>query len=55
MHTAGARQHEYLYAISGAAIGNGLPVALGAAIAAPERKVVALQADGSGMYTNQAL
>ncbi|PLW67881.1 acetolactate synthase large subunit [Pseudohalioglobus lutimaris] len=55
MHTAGARQHEYLYAIPGAAIGNGLPVALGAAIAAPERKVVALQADGSGMYTNQAL
>lgn len=55
MHTAGAREHEYLYAIPGAAIGNGLPVALGAAIATPERKVVALQADGSGMYTNQAL
>jgi acetolactate synthase-1/2/3 large subunit len=54
-HTAGARQHEYLYAIPGAAIGNGLPVALGAAIACPDRKVVALQADGSGMYTNQAL
>lgn len=55
MHTAGARAHDYLYAIPGAAIGNGLPVALGAAIAAPERKIVALQADGSGMYTNQAL
>lgn len=53
--TVGARRHEYLYAIPGAAIGNGLPVALGAAVAAPERKVVALQADGSGMYTNQAL
>lgn len=55
MHTSGARQHEYLYAIPGAAIGNGLPVSLGAAIACPDRKVVALQADGSGMYTNQAL
>lgn len=53
--TGAARAHEYLYAIPGAAIGNGLPVALGAAIAAPERKVIALQADGSGMYTNQAL
>ncbi|RLQ22284.1 acetolactate synthase large subunit [Seongchinamella sediminis] len=53
--TVGARRHEYLYAVPGAAIGSGLPVALGAAIAAPERKVVALQADGSGMYTNQAL
>ncbi|TDG12839.1 acetolactate synthase large subunit [Seongchinamella unica] len=53
--TVGARRHEYLYAIPGAAIGNGLPVALGAAVASPERKVVALQADGSGMYTNQAL
>jgi acetolactate synthase-1/2/3 large subunit len=53
--TMGARAHDYLYAIPGGAIGNGLPVALGAAIACPERKVVALQADGSGMYTNQAL
>ena len=53
--SAGARAHDYLYAIPGGAIGNGLPIALGAAIACPERKVVALQADGSGMYTNQAL
>ena len=55
MHTGNARRHEYLYSIPGAAIGGGLPVALGAAVACPERKVVALQADGSGMYTNQAL
>lgn len=55
LHTDGARRHEYLYAIPGAAIGNGLPVSLGAAVACPDRKVVALQADGSGMYTNQAL
>jgi len=53
--TEGARAHDYLYAIPGAAIGGGLPVALGAAVACPDRKVVALQADGSGMYTNQAL
>ncbi len=53
--TVGARQHDYLYSIPGAAIGGGMPVALGAAIACPDRKVVALQADGSGMYTNQAL
>ena len=53
--TLGARRHEYLYSIPGAAIGGGLPVALGAAIACPDRKVVALQADGSTMYTNQAL
>jgi len=55
METSGARAHDYLYAIPGAAIGGGLPVALGAAIAAPDRKVLALQADGSAMYTNQAL
>ena len=53
--TATAEAHEYLYAIPGAAIGGGLPVALGAAIACPDRKVIALQADGSAMYTNQAL
>ena len=33
----------------------GLPVATGAAVACPDRRVVALQADGSGMYTLQAL
>lgn len=53
--TAGARHHDYLYSIPGAAIGGGMPVSLGAAIACPDRKVVALQADGSGMYTNQTL
>jgi acetolactate synthase-1/2/3 large subunit len=40
---------------TGGAIGQGLPVALGAAIAAPDRPVVALQSDGSGLYTPQAL
>lgn len=41
--------------LTGGAIGIGLPLAIGAAVACPGRKVVVLQADGSGMYTNQAL
>ena len=49
-----AAPHDWLQ-ITGAAIGSGLPMATGAAIAAPERRVVALQADGSAMYTLQAL
>ena len=39
----------------GGSIGYGLPVAIGAALAAPGRKVVALEGDGSAMYTPQAL
>lgn len=52
--TAGARPHDWLY-LTGGAIGQGLPVAVGAAVACPDRKVISLQADGSAMYTNQAL
>jgi acetolactate synthase-1/2/3 large subunit len=52
-HTAGAPPHDWL-CLTGGAIGQGLPVALGAAVAAPDRKVIALQADGSAMYTLQA-
>ena len=44
-----------LLPITGGAIGQGLPVALGAALACPDRKVIALEADGSGMYTLQSL
>lgn len=40
---------------TGGAIGQGLPVALGAAVACPERRVFALQSDGSAQYTIQAL
>jgi len=40
---------------TGGAIGQGLPCALGAALAAPDRPVLALQSDGSGLYTAQAL
>ena len=49
-----AAPHELL-PVTGGSIGQGLPVALGAAIACPDRKVVCLEADGSGMYTLQAL
>lgn len=53
--TKGARPHDYLNPLNGGAIGGGLPMALGAAIACPGRKTVLLQADGSGMYGVQAL
>jgi acetolactate synthase-1/2/3 large subunit len=49
-----APKHDWL-ALTGGAIGIGLPLALGAAIACPDRKVISLQADGSAMYTVQAL
>jgi len=52
--TFGARPHDFLQ-LTGGAIGIGLPLAVGAAIACPDRKVIVLQADGSGMYTPQAL
>ncbi|MHA6690944.1 acetolactate synthase large subunit [Devosia sp. A449] len=52
--TYAAQPHDFLQ-LTGGAIGVGLPLALGAAIACPDRKVVLLQADGSGMYTLQAL
>jgi len=51
---ATAPRHSYL-TLTGGAIGQGLPCATGAAIACPDRPVIALQADGSGMYTLQAL
>jgi len=52
--TPGARPHDWLN-IMGGSIGWGLAAATGAAIAAPERKVIALEGDGSAMYTQQAL
>jgi acetolactate synthase-1/2/3 large subunit len=52
--TAGAPRHDWL-CLTGGAIGQGLPVATGAAFAAPDRKVVALEADGSALYTIQSL
>jgi acetolactate synthase-1/2/3 large subunit len=52
--SGGAPAHTYL-ALTGGAIGQGLPCATGAAVACPDRKVIAFQADGSGMYTVQSL
>jgi len=52
--SAAARPHTTL-TNTGGAIGQGLPVALGAAIACPDRKVVGLLSDGSTQYTIQTL
>ena len=53
-YTEQAPRHDWL-TLTGGAIGIGLPLSLGASIACPDRKVLALQADGSAMYTVQAL
>ena len=52
--TAGAPAHD-LITLTGGAIGQGLPNAIGAAIACPDRPVIALIGDGTAMYTIQAL
>ncbi|HMN74497.1 MAG TPA: acetolactate synthase large subunit [Burkholderiaceae bacterium] len=52
--TAGCPRHD-LITLTGGAIGQGLPNAVGAAIACPDRPVVALIGDGTAMYTLQAL
>ncbi|WP_322083680.1 acetolactate synthase large subunit [Burkholderia sp. BCC1972] len=52
--SARARRHTIL-TNTGGAIGQGLPVALGAAVACPDRRVFALQSDGSAQYTIQSL
>ncbi len=49
-----ARPHDHL-PCAGGSIGQGLPVAVGAAIACPDRKVVCIEGDGSAAYTLQAL
>ena len=51
--SSSAPRHSYL-ALTGGAIGQGLPCATGAAVACPDRRVIAFQADGSGMYTQQS-
>jgi len=52
--TAGAPAHDWL-TLTGGSIGYGLPAGIGAAVAAPDRPVLCLQADGSAMYTISAL
>ena len=54
-HTHTAAAHDWLH-LTGGAIGDGLPVATGAAIGAGgQRRVISLQADGSAMYSLQSL
>jgi acetolactate synthase I/II/III large subunit len=52
--TIGAPPHDWLN-VTGGSIGQGLPVATGAALACPGRKVFAMESDGAGMYTLQSL
>jgi acetolactate synthase-1/2/3 large subunit len=52
--TRSAQPHDWLSNMGGS-IGMGMPVATGAAVACPDRKVICLEGDGSGMYTLQAL
>jgi acetolactate synthase-1/2/3 large subunit len=52
--TRTGRPHDWL-GLTGGAIGQGVPVAIGAAVAAPDRKVISLNGDGAGMYTVQGL
>ncbi|MHB8109012.1 MAG: acetolactate synthase large subunit [Syntrophorhabdaceae bacterium] len=52
--SSGAAPHSLL-TIAGGSIGYGLPCAVGASLAAPDRPVINIQADGSAMYTVQAL
>lgn len=52
--TMGAPRHDWM-TLTGGSIGQGLPLGIGAAVARPDRKVICLQADGSAMYTVQAL
>jgi len=53
-YTRGAAPHDWLQ-LMGGAIGQGLPLATGAAVACPDRKVICLEGDGSAMYTIQSL
>jgi len=53
-HTAGAPPHDWL-GNTGGSIGLGMPLATGAAVACPDRKVICLSGDGSAMYTLQSL
>lgn len=52
--SAASRPHDWLRNLGGA-LGYGQPVAIGSAIACPDRKVIVLQGDGAAMYTPQSL
>jgi acetolactate synthase-1/2/3 large subunit len=52
--TTNAPPHDWLF-LTGGSMGQGLPVATGAAVACPDRKVICLHGDGGAMYTVQSL
>ena len=52
--TAAAAPHDWLQNMGGS-IGFSTPVATGAAVACPDRKVICMVGDGSAMYTLQSL
>ncbi len=54
IYSANSRRHEWL-SLTGGSIGWGLPAAVGASLACPDRKVICLEGDGSAMYTISAL
>ncbi len=54
LSTLTAEPHDWMN-LTGGAIGQGMPLAIGAAIARPDAKTICLSGDGAGMYTNQAL
>jgi acetolactate synthase-1/2/3 large subunit len=53
-HLPYAARHDWLL-LTGGAIGDGMPMAVGAALAAPGRKVIAVSGDGAAMYALQSL
>jgi acetolactate synthase-1/2/3 large subunit len=53
-YLANAPRHDVIF-LTGGAIGDAMPMALGASLAAPERKVIAVSGDGAAMYSLQAL
>ncbi|MGD1933520.1 MAG: acetolactate synthase large subunit [Candidatus Phaeomarinobacter sp.] len=54
IYTETAAPHDHM-TLTGGAIGQGLPLAAGAALACPDQKVVCFHGDGGAMYTLQAL
>lgn len=54
LQTKGAKPHDWLM-LTGGAIGQAIPLAVGAAVACPDRKILSLNGDGAAMYTVQGL
>ena len=54
LQTKGAKPHDWLM-LTGGAIGQAIPLAVGAGVACPDRKILSLNGDGAAMYTVQGL